>query len=167
MFNKRTVISLMAAAAIGLMSSSAIAAAQGRGQGRGGPATPARGTAAKPRGPAAKPPSSKPAPAAAARGAAARPIVIQPGLAPHLRPLLPGIDVDAAAAGFRNLGQFVAAVHVSDNLGIPFLALKDRMVVHNRSLGQAIQDLRPNVKVSAEVARAERQSRTTIAKGRR
>jgi hypothetical protein len=162
MFNKRIVVSLMAAAAIGLLSSSAIAAAQGRGQGRGGPA---RGTAAKPptpRGPAAKPPSSKPAPPAAAR-----PIVIQPGLAPHLRPLLPGIDVDAAAAGFRNLGQFVAAVHVSDNLGIPFLALKDRMVVHNRSLGQAIQDLRPNVKVAAEVARAERQSRTTIAKGRR
>ena len=44
-----------------------------------------------------------------------------------------------AAAGFRNLGQFVAAVNVSNNLGIPFLQLKSLMVDRGMSLGQAIQ----------------------------
>lgn len=48
-----------------------------------------------------------------------------------------------ASAGFRNLGQFVAAVNVSNNLGIPFSQLKTRMVDQGMSLGQAIQDTRP------------------------
>ena len=48
-----------------------------------------------------------------------------------------------ASSGFRNLGQFVAAVNVSNNLGIPFAQLKTRMVDQGMSLGQAIQDARP------------------------
>ena len=32
--------------------------------------------------------------------------------------------MQTAAGGFKNLGQFVAAVHVSNNLGIPFTQLK-------------------------------------------
>lgn len=65
-------------------------------------------------------------------------------LASKLQSRLPaGTDVTAAAAGFRNLGQFVAAVNVSNNLGIPFAELKTRMVDQHMSLGQAIQDARP------------------------
>jgi hypothetical protein len=65
-------------------------------------------------------------------------------LASKLQSRLPaGTDLQAAAAGFRNLGQFVAAVNVSSNLGIPFTALKTRMVDQGMSLGQAIQDARP------------------------
>src|SRR5262245_2908313 len=48
-----------------------------------------------------------------------------------------------AADGFRNLGQFVAAVNVSTNLDIPFDKLKANMVTKKMSLGQSIQDLRP------------------------
>jgi hypothetical protein len=66
-----------------------------------------------------------------------------------------GTDVIAAASGFRNLGQFVAAVNVSNNLGIPFAQLKSRMVDDGMSLGRAIQDLRPLVDSTAEVRRAE------------
>src|SRR5260370_27662871 len=46
-------------------------------------------------------------------------------LSSKLSSLLPaGTDLQAAAAGFRNLGQFVAAVHVAHNLDIPFHQLK-------------------------------------------
>ena len=61
-------------------------------------------------------------------------------LASRLQSRLPaGTDVTAAAAGFRNLGQFVAAVNVSNNLGLDFPTLKTAMVTDGKSLGQAIQ----------------------------
>jgi hypothetical protein len=64
-----------------------------------------------------------------------------------------GTDINLAAAGFKNLGQFVAAVNVSNNLGIPFADLKAKMTgtdmaglpiagATTTSLGQAIQQLR-------------------------
>jgi hypothetical protein len=64
-------------------------------------------------------------------------------LASKLRSRLPpGTNLDTAAAGFRNLGQFVAAVNVSHNLGIPFSELKTRMVEQGMSLGQAARAVR-------------------------
>jgi hypothetical protein len=66
-------------------------------------------------------------------------------LASKLQSRLPvGTDLNTAASGFRNLGQFVAALNVSNNLGIPFTELKTRMVDQKMSLGQAIQDARPS-----------------------
>jgi hypothetical protein len=71
--------------------------------------------------------------------------------------LPPGTSLLTAAAGFRNLGQFVAAVNVSKRLGIPFAQLKTRMVDRGMSLGEAIQDARPAAFNSTTVAvRAER-----------
>ena len=77
-------------------------------------------------------------------------------LASKLTSLLPtGTNIQTAASGFRNLGQFVAAVHVSHNLGIPFDQLKctelatadacGTMTVPSKGshLGQAIQTLKP------------------------
>lgn len=77
-------------------------------------------------------------------------------LSSKLSSLLPaGTDLQAAANGYRNLGQFVAAVHVSHNLGIPFAQLKctelatadacPGMTVPAKGshLGQAIQTLKP------------------------
>jgi len=81
-------------------------------------------------------------------------------LAGKLQTLLPsGTNVVTAAGGFRNLGQFVAAVHVSHNLGIPFSQLKTDMVKKNMSLGQSIQALRPSANSTQEVERAETQTR--------
>src|SRR6476660_6448175 len=49
-------------------------------------------------------------------------------LAAKLTSRLPaGTDLMLASAGFRNLGQFVAAVNVSNNLKIPFTELKTKM----------------------------------------
>lgn len=49
-------------------------------------------------------------------------------LASKLQSLLPeGTDLQTAAASFKNLGQFVAAVHVSHNLKIPFACLASDM----------------------------------------
>ncbi len=79
-------------------------------------------------------------------------------LSSKLSSLLPaGTDLQAAAAGFRNLGQFVAAVHVAHNLDIPFDQLKctelatstacGTMTVPSKGshLGQAIQTLKPTM----------------------
>jgi hypothetical protein len=54
-----------------------------------------------------------------------------------------GTNIDLAASGFKNLGQFVAAVNVSNNLGLSFDDLKARMAGPNPvSLGQAIQQVK-------------------------
>ena len=61
-----------------------------------------------------------------------------------LQTRLGGMDPIAAASGFRNLGQFVAAVNVSsNNPGVQFSALKALMTGNPpMSLGQALQQLR-------------------------
>jgi len=84
-------------------------------------------------------------------------------LASKLQSRLPaGTNVVNAASGFRNLGQFVAAVNVSHNLGIPFTKLKTDMVTNHMSLGQSIQALRPTANASRETERAETQARQMI-----
>jgi hypothetical protein len=71
--------------------------------------------------------------------------------------------VQQAAAGFKNLGQFVAAVHVSHNLGIPFDELKSRMTGSNSvSLGTAIKSLKPEANYKAEAKRAQKQAKNDI-----
>jgi hypothetical protein len=71
--------------------------------------------------------------------------------------LPPGSNIVDASAGFKNWGQFVAATHVSTNLGIPFADLKAAMTgipvgtppgtvptvtTTPLSLGQAVQTLK-------------------------
>ncbi len=62
----------------------------------------------------------------------------------RLANLLPaGTNMTDAAKGFKNYGQFVAAVHVANNQNIPFSTLKAKMTGTNpMSLGQAIQAAR-------------------------
>ena len=77
-------------------------------------------------------------------------------LAAKLASRLPaGTDLMAASAGFKNLGQFVAAVNVSNNLAIPFADLKTKMVTDGKSLGQAIQVLKPAASATIEAQHAE------------
>ena len=81
-------------------------------------------------------------------------------LASKLQSLLPaGTDLQTAASGFKNLGQFVAAVHVSHNLGIPFDQLKAKMIgPPSESLGKAIQQLQPAANAKAAVKTAQKQA---------
>jgi hypothetical protein len=90
--------------------------------------------------------------------------------------LPPGTDPIAAASGFKNHGQFIAAMHVSKNLGIPFDQLKAKMTgvsttaagqtvtTEPMSLGKAIHELRPTLPVSTaneEASKAEKQAKVT------
>jgi hypothetical protein len=80
-------------------------------------------------------------------------------LAAKLESRLPkGTDLMLASEGFRNLGQFVAAVNVSNNLKIPFADLKMSMVDEGNSLGQSIKTLRPTADSAREVSIAESQA---------
>jgi hypothetical protein len=87
-----------------------------------------------------------------------------PALAAKLQALLPpGTDLNAAAQGFKNLGQFVAALHVSQNLGIPFDQLKAKLTGPGaESLGKAIQDLKPGVDAKAAVKLADKEAKADI-----
>jgi hypothetical protein len=77
-------------------------------------------------------------------------------LADGLRSRLPhGTDLNAAAGGYRRLELFVASVHASSNLDIPFSELKRRIVNDGMTLGQAIQDIRPRSRYWDEARRAE------------
>jgi hypothetical protein len=63
------------------------------------------------------------------------------------------------ASGFKNFGQFMAAVHVSHNLGIPFSDLQTKMTGPNAvSLGKAIQELKPDADAKAETKKATTQA---------
>ena len=89
--------------------------------------------------------------------------VKNPKLDARLQKLLPaGTNVQDAAAGFKNWGQFVAATHVSQNLGISFAELKAQMTgsylnpttgqsvstgLAPKSLGQSIQSVKAGVTV--------------------
>ena len=88
-------------------------------------------------------------------------------LSARLQPLLPaGMNLQAAATGFKNQGQFIAALHVSNNLKIPFTQLKSDLTGANReSLGEAIHDLRPDLNlklVKNNVKLAENQTKTDV-----
>ena len=105
-------------------------------------------------------------------------------LASKLSSLLPpGTNLQTAAGGFKNLGQFVAAVHVSHNLGIPFaqlkcteLATKDACTTTNgtttetmtvpsksSSLGQAIHTLKPSLSASDSQSAAKQAKKNASA----
>jgi len=76
--------------------------------------------------------------------------------------LLPsGMNLTDAASGFKNLGQFIAAVHVSHNLGIPFEDLKSKMLSGD-SLGKAIKELKPDANSKSEAKKADRQAKDDI-----
>jgi hypothetical protein len=85
-------------------------------------------------------------------------------LSSKLQSLLPaGTNVQQAAQGFKNLGQFVAAVHVSHNLGIPFDQLKATMIgPPTQSLGQAIHTLKPAANSTQESKNATKQAKQDI-----
>jgi hypothetical protein len=75
-----------------------------------------------------------------------------------------GTDLNLATAGFKNFGQFIAAVNVSNNLDIPFADLKAAMTGTTvagdptgkpvTSLGGAIRQLRGDVDPTTESQKA-------------
>ena len=82
----------------------------------------------------------------------------------RLKTLFPdGTDLPNEASSFRNLGQFVAAAHVSHNLDIPWADLKAKMTGdHPVSLGHAIEDLKPEANAKSEAGKAEKEADTDV-----
>ncbi len=87
--------------------------------------------------------------------------------------LAKGTDLKDACVGFKNLGQCVAALHVSHNLNIPFACLSADMTgtapasgttcpsgtgTSKMSLGKSIQTLSPNATSKTEVKTATKQA---------
>lgn len=84
-------------------------------------------------------------------------------LVERLQKLLPsGTDMTEAATGFRNQGQFIAAVHASSNLDVDFADLKAHMVDDGMSLGQAIKKMKPGADAETEATRATSQAQTSL-----
>jgi hypothetical protein len=77
---------------------------------------------------------------------------------------IPGGNLQTACSGFRNLGQCVAAMHVSHNLGIPFADLQSRMTGSGAvSLGKAIKEsTNAGVNSKAEAKKASKQAEADI-----
>jgi hypothetical protein len=79
--------------------------------------------------------------------------------------LTAGTDLKTACAGFRTLGQCIAAIHVSHNLGgsCTFDGLKSAMTgTPPESLGAAIKGCNPNVPAKAEARTATKQANADI-----
>ena len=84
-------------------------------------------------------------------------------LVAQLQSRLPaGTDVLKASMGFRNLTQFVSAVHASQNLSIPFDKMRTAMVDEKKSLSNAIRALKPTATATIEAQRADYEARGTI-----
>ena len=88
---------------------------------------------------------------------------------------LTGMPAQQACDGFKNLGQCVAAAHVSKNLGISFACMKSDMTgqappsnsncpadtgtkAKSMSLGKAIQTLDPNANSKTETKKGTQQA---------
>ena len=90
-----------------------------------------------------------------------------PQLAAQVQSMLPsGESLSTAAAGFKNEGQFLAALHASQNLGIPFDQLKAKMTgSQDLSLGAAIKASKPHIsdkEAKEDAKQAEHEARAQI-----
>jgi hypothetical protein len=72
-----------------------------------------------------------------------------------------GTNLAKKAGGFKKFGDFVAAAHVSHNLGIPFDDLRT-MILSGKYLGQAIHELKPYADSDAATKTAKEQAKTTL-----
>jgi hypothetical protein len=86
-------------------------------------------------------------------------------LSSKVQTLLPdGTKVQDAASGFKTLGEFVAAVHISKNLNIPFDQLKNK-VTSGDSLGKALKELNPTMdhkEIKSEVKKGKQEAKEDI-----
>lgn len=85
-------------------------------------------------------------------------------LAANLEKILPsGMTAQQACGGFGNLGGCVAAVHVANNLDIPFADLKAKVTGSGAmSLGKAIHALKPDADAKSETRKAQGQAREDL-----
>jgi hypothetical protein len=149
-------------------SLSGSAFAQGRGQG----GRPAGGGAQSNGGvfPGNRP--SNPGPSNAGIGADHRPDNhgVTPQSSGKSADHKPDLTGPKDSMGFKNYGQYVAAKHVSENLGIPFGDVRGAMVNGHLSLGEAIHKFRPDLnqhQVQAETKKGEEAAKKAEAEAKK
>jgi hypothetical protein len=149
----------------------------------GNPNKPTKTTGPAPTGTTSGSPSvSGPSPTTPPLNPIAQKVSSNRGLLPKVTALLPtGMTLDQASFHFKNQGQFIAALHVSQNLQIPFADIKEAMTgirpvlgevppvepttpstTAPLSLGQAIKKLRPTADPTGEASTAERQATSDL-----
>jgi hypothetical protein len=90
-------------------------------------------------------------------------VMQHPSVANRLSPLLDGnVAMADAAQGFTDPIMFAAVVHAADNLNVPFVLLKQRVLASGTSLLDAIRAIKPNVDAGSEAQRAYNQARYTM-----
>ena len=100
-------------------------------------------------------------------GVIATRIESNPELSSRVQAMLPsGMSMAQASSGFKNEGQFLAALHASNNLNIPFDQLKANMTgSSSMSLGSAIKAAKPSMtehEAKEEAKKAEHQAKEKI-----
>jgi len=162
---RRLLVSWCVLSAAMMITGGTAEAQRGQGRGQGQPQPRVEAPAGRPERPAPRQPRASEERVRPERGqGASEALRRNPRLAESVRDLLPGQDLDTAASGFRNAGQFIAAAHVAHNLGIPFSQLKSRMVDRDMSLGEAIKDLRPDADARGEARKAEAAARERMSR---
>jgi hypothetical protein len=91
-------------------------------------------------------------------------ISMKPPLYAKITALLPkDMTLNQASMGFKNQGQFIAALHVSQNLGCDcFKQLQADMTKKHMSLGQAIQDVKKTANATVEAQKAETEANDDV-----
>jgi hypothetical protein len=88
-------------------------------------------------------PATTTAPAPAAPNALSAKISQNPNQLARVKAMLPAdMTIEAATTGFRNQGQFIAALNASKNQGIAFTDLQKAMTENGLSLGQAVKQMK-------------------------
>lgn len=99
-------------------------------------------------------------PTLATRAAGAK---VTPELMTRVKPLLhQGADMTLAAQGFTSGEQFAAVAHASNNLDIPFVLLKHKVVDEHMTLARAIHASVPAVFAQIEASRALAEARSDV-----
>ena len=86
-------------------------------------------------------------------------------LSEKVQTLLPaGEKVQDAADGFKDLGEFVAAVHIAHNMNIPFDQMKGK-IKEGDSLDKALRKLNQNLshkEIKSQVKKGKKQAKQDI-----
>ena len=70
-----------------------------------------------------------------------------------------GTKIELAAADFATAEEFLTVAHAARNTQVPFMVLKHRVLNEQRTLADAIHELKPELDAKAEAARAREAAR--------
>ena len=107
--------------------------------------------------------AAKPAPAAETVVLSPAVSIGDPALHARVKRLLrPGADMSIVSEGFSTAEDLAATAHAAQNLGVPFMLLKSRVVDQGQTLPVAIRELRPEVDAADEANRARTAARSDL-----